>query len=72
MCEPRSVAPTDDRPPLLIFTDGSEEDGPPAIIACGAIMFDPLDNSREFFSAKVPEQLLREWKQQGNAKSLSK
>ena len=68
---PRAIAPTDERPPLLIFTDGAEEEGENPVIACGGLMLDPLDGAREFFAEPIPTSLLDEWKAQGNVKVIA-
>ena len=50
---------------LLIFTDGAEEEGENAAVACGALLIDPIDGIREYFGESVPLPLLKEWKDQG-------
>ena len=70
--QPRGVAPTDRRPPLLIFTDGAEEyEKTPPLISCGGLMLDPIDGAREYFAEMIPDSLLAEWKQDGLTKVIA-
>ena len=46
-------------PPILIFTDGACEYGDTSITQAGfgAVLFDPVDNRREFFGGSLPHEL---------------
>jgi hypothetical protein len=63
--KPRQIRPDDERPPLLIFTDGAEGDIKDCTASCGALMVDPVDGTREFFGSPIPEALIAEWKTEG-------
>ena len=62
----------DDKPPLVLFTDGSyePEDGKtPAEV--GGILFDPADGARLCFGGPVPEWLMDRWQENGRTQVIA-
>ena len=69
---PRAVAPTDDLPPLLLFTDGAEEGtGQNICVSCGALLIDPIDDFKSAFGVQIGSQLVAEWKRFGGERVIN-
>ena len=69
---PRAVAPLDDLPPLVLFTDGAEEgELSNECVSCGALIIDPVDNFRQTFGSLIPAELVLEWKRLGGSKVIA-
>ena len=58
-CKPRRLIATCERKPILVFTDGSWEDGHAGL---GAVVLDTADGSAWVWSGKVPQVLLDKWR----------
>ena len=62
----------DQRPPVVLFTDGSyepESDKTPAEV--GGILFDPADDARLCFGGHVPEWLMSRWMENGRTQVIA-
>ena len=63
--------PIDPRPKVL-FTDGAYElmEGKPRA-SCGAILFDPSDNSSHVFGTPIPEEILQQWRSSNKSQYIT-
>ena len=59
---PREVLFRDTRLPVLLFTDGAEEDG---LVGVGGVIEDRHTAKREYFGGKVQQEVIEEWKAAG-------
>lgn len=68
--KPRQVSGWSLRPPILVFTDGAAEEEQ-HLITHGAVLIDPMNNSRLFFGDHVPSEILALWKRHGKKQVIS-
>jgi hypothetical protein len=59
--EPRVVTGARPEPPALIFTDGAIEGSEREVATCGAMLYDPRDQSTEYFGMRISDGLLKTW-----------
>ena len=55
---PREVRVHDSRPPVIIMTDGPEEE----YVGVGAVLYDPVSAKKEFFGGAVMDTEVGKWK----------
>ena len=63
---PRSLTPEWNDSNLILFCDGAcEYEREDKIVSCGAVLYDPRDNSIHYFGIIINEVLVREWSDEG-------
>ena len=65
--KPRKLRVRDDRPPVILFSDGAEEEYK---VTVGAVMIDLADNAIEFWEEEVPKAMVAHWRERGGHKKV--
>ena len=67
VAKPRTLRFQDLRPPVLIFTDGSEEEGR---VGVGGVIMDDVEIGVEYFGGLVADSLVEAWKATGGKRRV--